>query len=53
LFVVLLGQLGVESGRALSLALVWLASALMLALVGAVVMAFEAARVPNTRNLTD
>lgn len=44
LFVVLLGQLGVESGRALSLALVWLASALMLALAGAVVMAFEATR---------
>ena len=38
LFVVLLGQLGVESGKAMALALVWLASALLLAFAGAVVM---------------
>ena len=42
LFVVLLGQLGVEAGRAMALALVWLASALLLALAGAGVMALEA-----------
>lgn len=42
LFVVLLGQLGVDGPRALSLALVWLASALMLALAGVVVMVAEA-----------
>ncbi len=41
LFVVLLGQLGVELARALSLAVVWLASALLLALAGALVIAFE------------
>lgn len=42
LFVVLLGQLGVDSGKAMALALVWLASALLLALAGAAVMAVEA-----------
>ena len=43
LFVVLLGQYGVTSTRALSLALVWLACALVLALTGAVVLIAEAA----------
>jgi hypothetical protein len=42
LFVVLLGRFGVSADRALSLALVWLASALVLAAAGAVVMAAEA-----------
>jgi len=41
MFVVLLGEFGVDAGRALSLALVWLASALLLALAGAIVMAVE------------
>ncbi len=44
LFVVLLGQFGVPSDRALSLALIWLASALLLALAGAVVVLLEASR---------
>ncbi len=43
MFVVLLGQFGVASDRALALALVWLASALLLALTGVVVLALEAA----------
>jgi hypothetical protein len=44
LFVVLLGQFGVEAARALSLALVWLASAVVLAGAGAAVMIVEASR---------
>lgn len=41
MFVVLLGELGVEASKALSLALVWLASALLLAVAGALVIAVE------------
>ena len=44
LFVVLLGRFGLASERALSLAVVWLASALIVAMAGAVVMGWEAAR---------
>jgi uncharacterized membrane protein YbhN (UPF0104 family) len=41
MFVVLLGELGVEASKALSLALIWLASALLLAVAGALVIAVE------------
>jgi uncharacterized membrane protein YbhN (UPF0104 family) len=41
LFVVLLGRFGMSSDRALSLAVVWLASALLLAFGGGVVMLLE------------
>ncbi len=41
MFVVLLGELGVEASKALSLALIWLASALLLAVAGALVIALE------------
>ena len=44
LFVVLLGQFGVEAGRALSLAIVWLASAILLALAGGLIMLTEVGR---------
>jgi hypothetical protein len=44
LFVVLLGRFGMGSERALSLAVVWLASALLTSLLGAGVMALESWR---------
>ena len=47
LFVVLLGQLGVDSGKAMALALVWLATALLLAFAGAAIMAIEAGAGPS------
>ncbi|MBI5532830.1 MAG: flippase-like domain-containing protein [Deltaproteobacteria bacterium] len=44
LFVVLLGRFGMSSDRALSLAVVWLASALLTALAGSALMALESIR---------
>jgi len=46
LFVVLLGRFGMGSDRALSLAVVWLGSALLTAFAGAVVMLIESGRHP-------
>lgn len=42
LFVLVLGQLGVDADKALALALVWLMSSLLLGIPGAVVVGFEA-----------
>jgi hypothetical protein len=44
LFVVLLARFGIASGHSLSLAIVWLASALLLALAGALVLLIESSR---------
>jgi len=46
LFVVLLGRFGMASDRALSLAVVWLGSALLTAFAGVVVLLIESARRP-------
>lgn len=44
MFVLLLGQLGMSSGRALSLAMIWLLSSLLLAAAGSLVLLLETRR---------